>query len=92
LASGNSFDFYRKHSPGIFIGIIDPIIWKLNMNPQVHDIALATGGSHWPTVGGRLLEQSILAAVRQCIAIAVANDDSVTAQDIAQHFGIETTQ
>ncbi len=59
------------------------------MNPVIHDIALATGGSHWPTVGGKLLEDSVLTAVRQCMAIALANDDPFTAQAIAQHFGID---
>jgi hypothetical protein len=59
------------------------------MNPVVHDIALATGGSHWPTVGGNLLEQSVLTAVRQCIAIAQGNGSDLTALNIAQHFGID---
>lgn len=59
------------------------------MNQKIHDIALATGGSHYPQVGGQLLEQSILMTVRKCIELALANDDPFTAQDIAQHFGIE---
>ena len=59
------------------------------MNPTVHAIALATGGSHWPTVGGNLLEQSVLTAVRQCIAIAQENGAELTALNIAQHFGID---
>ncbi len=62
------------------------------MNPVIHDIALATGGSHWPTVGGKLLEDSVLTAVRQCIAIAKENGAELTALNIAQHFGIESTQ
>ena len=59
------------------------------MTPVIHDIALATGGSHWPTVGGKLLEDSVLTAVRQCIAIAQGNGSELTARDIAQHFGID---
>ena len=59
------------------------------MNPVIHDIALATGGSHWSTVGGKLLEQSVITAVRQCMDIALANDDPFTAQAIVQHFGID---
>ena len=59
------------------------------MNPIVHDIALAIGGAHYPEVGGKLLEKSILMAVRQCIDIALANDDVFTAEAIAQHFGID---
>ena len=62
------------------------------MNQVIHDIALATGGSHYPEVGGKLLEQSILMAVGKCIELALANDDPLTALDIAQHFGIEQTQ
>lgn len=59
------------------------------MNQKVHDIALQAGGSHWPTVGGDLLERSVLMAVQKCIDIALANDDPFTAQAIAQHFGVE---
>ena len=59
------------------------------MNQKVHDIALQVGGSHWPTVGGDLLERSVLMAVQKCIDIALANDDPFTAQAIAQHFGVE---
>jgi hypothetical protein len=59
------------------------------MKPVIYDIALEAGGSHYPQVGGDLLERSILMAVRKCIEIALANDDPFTAQDIAQHFGVE---
>ena len=59
------------------------------MNLTVHDIALEVGGSHYPLVEGQLLEQSILMAVRQCMAIAIQNGAGLTAQAIAQHFGIE---
>jgi len=59
------------------------------MNPVIHDIALATGGSFYPAVGGDLLEKAILMAVRQCIAIALDNDDIRTAEAITEHFGID---
>lgn len=59
------------------------------MNEKIHNIALQVGGSHWPTVGGDLLERSVLMAVQKCIDIALANDDPFTAQAIAQHFGVE---
>lgn len=59
------------------------------MNQKVHHIALQVGGSHYPIVGGDLLERSILMAVQKCIEIALANDDPFTAQNIAQHFGVE---
>ena len=59
------------------------------MNPVIHDIALEVGGSHYPQVGGKLLEGSILMAVRQCMAIAIQNGAGLTAEAIAQHFGID---
>jgi hypothetical protein len=59
------------------------------MNSQAHDIALAVGGSHYPVVGGQLLEQSILMAAKQCIDIAIQNGAGLTAQAIAQHFEIK---
>jgi len=55
------------------------------MKQPYHDIALATGGSHYPTVGGRLLEQFGQLVVERCMALA----DAETARRIAQEFGIE---
>jgi hypothetical protein len=55
------------------------------MKQPYHDIALATGGSHYPTVGGRLLEQFGQLVVERCMALA----DAETAERIAQEFGIE---
>jgi hypothetical protein len=55
------------------------------MNPVYHDIALAAGGSHYPNVGGRLLEQFGQLVVQRCMALA----DTETAERIAQEFGIE---
>ena len=55
------------------------------MKQPYHDIALATGGSHYPSVGGRLLEQFGQLVVERCMAIA----DAETARRIAQEFGIE---
>ena len=59
------------------------------MNPVIHDIALATGGSHWPTVGGKLLEQSVIMAVRQCATVAYNRGDTTIAQAILQEFGLQ---
>jgi hypothetical protein len=59
------------------------------MNAAVHDIALEVGGSHYPTVGGKLLESAVLMAVRECIQIALDNDDIHTAEAIANRFGID---
>jgi hypothetical protein len=55
------------------------------MKQPYHDIALATGGSHYPDVGGRLLEQFGQLVVQRCMALA----DAETARRIAQEFGIE---
>jgi hypothetical protein len=55
------------------------------MKQPYHDIALAAGGSHYPTVGGRLLEQFGQLVVERCMALANAE----TAERIAQEFGIE---
>jgi hypothetical protein len=50
-----------------------------------HDIALAAGGSHYPSVGGQLLEQFGRLVAQRCMALA----DAETARRIAQEFGIE---
>jgi hypothetical protein len=55
------------------------------MKPVYHDIALAVGGSHYPSVGGRLLEQFGQLVVERCMALA----DAETARRIAQEFGIK---
>jgi hypothetical protein len=55
------------------------------MKQPYHDIALATGGSHYPDVGARLLEQFGQLVVQRCMALA----DAETARRIAQEFGIE---
>jgi hypothetical protein len=55
------------------------------MKQPYHDIALATGGSHYPDVGGRLLEQFGQLVAQRCMALA----DTETAERIAQEFGIE---
>jgi hypothetical protein len=55
------------------------------MKQPYHDIALAAGGSHYPDVGSRLLEQFGRLVVQRCMALA----DAETARRIAQEFGIE---
>jgi len=55
------------------------------MKQPYHDIALAAGGSHYPSVGGQLLEQFGRLVVQRCMALA----DAETADRIAQEFGIE---
>jgi hypothetical protein len=55
------------------------------MKQPYHDIALAAGGSHYPDVGGRLLEHFGRLVAERCVALA----DAETARRIAQEFGIE---
>ena len=55
------------------------------MKQPYHDIALAAGGSHYPSVGGRLLEQFGQLVAERCMALT----DAETARRIAQEFGIE---
>ena len=55
------------------------------MNQPYHDSDFGAGGSHYPTVGGRLLEQFGQLVVERCMALA----DTETAERIAQEFGIE---
>jgi hypothetical protein len=58
---------------------------KQPMTQPFYDIALAVGGSHYPGVGGRLLEQFGQLVVERCMALA----DAETARRIAQEFGID---
>jgi hypothetical protein len=58
------------------------------MKQPYHDIALAAGGSHYPTVGGRLLEQFGCMVAQRCAELA----DPASAERIAQEFGLDLTQ
>jgi hypothetical protein len=55
------------------------------MKQPYHDIALAAGGSHYPSVGSQLLEQFGRLVAQRCMALS----DAETARRIAQEFGIE---
>ncbi len=55
------------------------------MKSVYHDIALAVGGSHYPGVGGRLLEQYGRLVAQRCAELA----DSESAERIAQEFGLD---
>jgi len=55
------------------------------MTPVFHDIALQTGGSHYPTVGGRLLEHFGRLVAERCRELA----DPASAERIAQEFGLD---
>lgn len=51
------------------------------MNKKIYQIALQTGGSHYPDVGGDLLEQFALKIINECI---------VAVQNTNQHHGATT--
>lgn len=60
---------------------------KIN-NPKFFQLALETGGSHYPGVGGELLEKFGKAVVRECCQ-KLENDGMVeVAIELKQHFGI----
>ena len=69
-------------------------------NPKFFDIALATGGSHYPGVGGELLEKFATELVKQCAEIAdnkpnIPGCGYVTKTDgdrILDHFGVAHEQ
>ena len=58
------------------------------MKPQIKEIALQAGGSHYPVVGGRLLEQSIEIAVRQCAEVALEHQQYDVAKAILTKFDL----
>lgn len=60
-------------------------------NPKLFEIALQTGGSHYPSVGGELLEQFGTAIVKQCAEIA-QREDHDPAECILTHFGIKSNE
>lgn len=54
------------------------------MKPVFYDMALQAGGSHYPSVGGRLLDHFGRLVTQRCMALA----DAKTAERIAQEFGL----
>jgi hypothetical protein len=57
-------------------------------NPKFYQIALEVGGSHYPDVGGQLLEQALAMVVKQCAEIA-QREDHDPSECILSHFGIK---
>ena len=54
------------------------------MTPVFNDMALQAGGSHYPTVGGKLLEHFGRLVAERCCKLA----DAESAERIAQEFGL----
>jgi len=81
------------------------IMKKQKLSPKFHEMALAVGGSHYPEVGGELLQKFGEMVVRECINAAIFKNDGMistadvaghraagraaAAQMIREHFGIE---
>jgi len=57
-------------------------------NPKFFQLALETGGSHYPGVGGELLEKFGAAVVRECCQKLENNGMVEVAIELKQHFGI----
>jgi hypothetical protein len=55
---------------------------------EYYDLALETGGSHFPEVGGSLLSTFGDLLVKECIQIAKQNGDDNTADALAERFGV----
>ena len=57
-------------------------------NPKFYQIALEVGGSHYPEVGGELLEKFATELVKQCAEIA-QREDHDPSECILSHFEIK---
>lgn len=57
-------------------------------NPKLFEIALQTGGSHYPSVSGDLLEKYGEAIIRKCAEIA-EREDHDPAECIRSYFGVK---
>jgi hypothetical protein len=58
------------------------------MKQPYFDIALQVGGSHYPEVGGDLLQKFGDTVAKECAKIARENSDMTTAKAIELRFGI----
>jgi hypothetical protein len=67
------------------------------LNPRFFDIALQVGGSHYPEVGGELLQKFGEAIVKECAKIAELKEqgsqefdaDTSVGWYMRQHFGVK---
>ena len=57
-------------------------------NPKFIELALEVGGSHYPEVGGQMLERFAEVLVRECADIALQENHD-TYQCILRHYGLE---
>ena len=57
-------------------------------NPKFIELALEVGGSHYPEVGGQMLERFAEVLVRECADIALQENHDPH-QCILRHYGLE---
>ena len=61
------------------------------MNEQIKQLALAAGGSHYPDVGGRILEKFAELLIQECAQLAEDIDGHPRARKIVlEHFGVKS--
>lgn len=58
------------------------------MNPKIKELALQAGGSHYPDVGGQLLEKFAELVIRECAQVADCRSSFKhnTGEKILRHF------
>jgi hypothetical protein len=59
------------------------------MKPKYHDVALAAGGSHYPSVGGKLLDTYSDILVLEAVKLLDAAGHADSAQLLKQYFEVE---
>jgi hypothetical protein len=61
---------------------------KQKLIPKFHEFALQTGGSHYPEVGGELLQKFGEMVVNECCQKLEDDGMVEVAMEIKQHFGL----
>lgn len=66
------------------------------MNEKIKELALQAGGSHYPEVGGKLLEKFAELLIKECAGVTLdyKNDDHYAgwcdhSAEILKHFGVK---
>ena len=66
------------------------------MNEKIKELALQAGGSHYPDVGGKLLEKFAELLIKECAGVTLdyTNEDHYTgwcdhSAEILTHFGVK---
>ena len=59
------------------------------MNKKIEELALQAGGSHFPIVGGKNLENFAELLIQECAKIADTAEPYKASDLIKQHFGVE---